>query len=205
MAVIDAARKLFAKRGYFNCTINEIADASRVSAGTVYAQCGGKQGLLKSLMDIWTTAPLVQETLDRIGATESLDEFLDVLGDSYFQFYRRFDDIVQIVVTTAAHDGEAAAALIDATHRHRSALHEIARKARALGGCTADFSDDDFADIVLYHYGPQNGFHFTVKVLGWPEQRARAWISGQLAHALQRGPTVVTEAPPARGIKHHKR
>lgn len=67
---------------------------------------------------------------------------------------------------------------------HRTALHEISRKLRALGALPDSMSDDDFADITLYHYGPQNGFHFTVSVLGWPEQRARDFISAQYAHSL---------------------
>ena len=54
-AVVASARALFAERGYFATTINDIAAASRVSPGTVYQQCGGKQGLLRTLMDTWTT------------------------------------------------------------------------------------------------------------------------------------------------------
>lgn len=183
-AVVDAARTLFAERGYFATTVNDIADASRVSAGTVYQQCGGKQGLLRTLMDTWTSAPLVQQTLDAINATDNLDDALEALADSYLEFWRQFDDIVQLVVATAAHDAEATGSLTNAVIRHRTALHEIARKVRQLGAFPRAFSDDDFADIALYHYGPQNGFHYTVTVLGWPEQRARDFISAQFAHTL---------------------
>lgn len=183
-AVVDAARALFAERGYFATTVNDIADASRVSAGTVYQQCGGKQGLLRTLMDTWTAAPLVQQTLDVINAAETLEDALDALADSYLEFWRQFDDIVQLVVATAAHDAEATGSLTQAVVRHRSALHEIARKIRQLGAFSTEFSDDDFADITLYHYGPQNGFHYTVTVLGWPEERARKFLSAQFAHTL---------------------
>src|SRR5690349_7228744 len=120
-AVVDAARALFADRGFFATTVNEIAEASRVSAGTVYQQCGGKQGLLRTLTDIWTTAPLVQQTLDVIDAASTLDEALDALADAYLGFFRYFDDIIQVVVATAPHDEEATAALADATVRHRTA------------------------------------------------------------------------------------
>lgn len=183
-AVVDAARSLFAERGYFATTVNDIAEASRVSAGTVYQQCGGKQGLLRTLMDVWTTAPLVQQTLDRVNAAASLDEALQALADSYLEFWRQFDDIVQLVVATAAHDAEATGSLAHAVTRHREALHEIAQKVRQLGDFPVSFTDDDFADITLYHYGPQNGFHYTITVLGWPEKRARDFLSAQFAHTL---------------------
>lgn len=183
-AVVDAARTLFAERGYFATTVNDIADASRVSAGTVYQQCGGKQGLLRTLVDIWTTAPLVQQTLDLVNATSSPDELLQTLAEAYLKFYREFGDIIQVIVATAPHDAEAAASMADGGLRHRAALHEISRKLRTLTPFAATFTDDDFADIVLYHYGPQNGFQFTVNGLGWSEERAHDWIRTQFARSL---------------------
>jgi AcrR family transcriptional regulator len=182
--VVSSARTLFAERGYFATTVNDIAAASRVSAGTVYQQCGGKQGLLRTLMDIWTTSDLVKGTLDQVERCTSLAEIVDVLSDSYLQFWRRYDDIVQLVLATAAHDGAAAESLGQATLRHRGALYEIARKVRALGSFPDTFTDEDFADITLYHYGPHNGFHFTVTVLGWPEDRAREFLSTQFRQSL---------------------
>lgn len=183
--VVYAARALFAERGYFATTVNEIADAGRVSPGTVYQQCGGKQGLLRALMDIWTTSPLVQGTLDLVNAASTLDDVLQVLADSYLEFYRQFDDIIQVIVSTAPHDAEASNSLAQAGVRHRTALREIACKVRELGALPASFSDDDFADIALYHYGPQNGFHFTVAELGWSQQRARDWINHQFTRGLR--------------------
>jgi AcrR family transcriptional regulator len=183
-AVVDAARSLFAQRGYFATTVNEIAELSRVSPGTVYQQCGGKQGLLRSLMDMWTTAPLVARTLEAIGYAATLEEALTLLTEAYLAMYQHFDDIIQTVANTAAHDDEAAAALVMATGRHRAALLEIARTFRILGDFPASFSDEDFADIALYYYGAQNGFHFTVAVLGWSEQRARTWIQAQFTRSL---------------------
>lgn len=183
-AVVDAARKLFSERGFFATTVNDIAEASRVSAGTVYQQCGGKQGLLRTLMDTWTTAPLVQQTLDIIGAAETLDDALDALAESYLRFYRQFDDIIQVVIATAPYDEESMTALADATVRHRTALQAISRRVRVLGAFPTAFSDDDFADIALYHYGPQNGYHFTVSVLGWPVNRAQTFINRQFKRSL---------------------
>ncbi len=184
-AVLASARDLFAERGYFATTVNDIAAASRVSPGTVYQQCGGKQGLLRTLMDTWTTSDLVQGTLDQVEDAESLDDVLIVLADSYLEFWRRYDDIVQLVLATAAHDEAAAKSLGQATIRHRGALYDIGRKVRRLAGFPDSFTDEDFADITLYHYGPQNGFHFTVTVLGWPEDRAKDFISAEFARSLR--------------------
>jgi DNA-binding SARP family transcriptional activator len=61
-AVIAAALRLFAESGFFQTSVEQIAKVSRVSPATVYAQSGGKHGLLRSLMDSWTQAPMVVQT-----------------------------------------------------------------------------------------------------------------------------------------------
>jgi AcrR family transcriptional regulator len=183
-AVVDAARSLFAERGYFATTVSDIAELSRVSPGTVYQQCGGKQGLLRTLMDIWTTDPLIAQALDDIDAADTLDEALRLLDKAYYDIFRLFDDIIQTVTTTAAHDDEAAASLMQAHQRHREALAHIAAKVRQLGGYPESFSDTDFVDLSLYFYGNHSGFHFTVAVLGWPEKRAQEWLYAQFTRAL---------------------
>ncbi|MUL74946.1 TetR/AcrR family transcriptional regulator [Mycolicibacterium sp. CBMA 226] len=188
-AVVDAARKLFAERGYFAATVNEIAEASRVSPGTVYQQCGGKQGLLRTLMDIWTTSALVQQTLDAINAADTVEAALEVLADAYLEFFRQFDDIIQVVLATAPHDAEAASALDQATLRHRTALQEISARVRELGDFPASFTDTDFTDLAIYYYGPQSGYHFTVAVLGWSEARARDFLHTQFGRSLHEAVT----------------
>lgn len=179
--MLDNARALFAQHGYFATTVNEIAEASRVSAGTIYQQCGGKHGLLHTLMDTWTTSSLVQQTLDQINAATSVDSALGMLDDAYLEFWRQFDDIAQVVVHTAAQDAVASQHLQPAFLRHRTALAEIARRMRALGEVSYPLNDDDFIAIALYHYGPQNGYHLMISDMGWPEGRAKDFISTQFA------------------------
>jgi AcrR family transcriptional regulator len=49
-AIIDAARRLFAERGYFATKVDDIAAEARVAPATVYAVTGGKQNLLDILI-----------------------------------------------------------------------------------------------------------------------------------------------------------
>ena len=65
-ARLDAARGLFSEQGYFSTKIDDIATRGRVCCATIYAVSGGKQGLLNTLMDIWSRAPIVSTTLDRV-------------------------------------------------------------------------------------------------------------------------------------------
>src|SRR5215813_1233254 len=96
-AVVTAARELFGETGYSGTTVQQIARRARVSPATVYAQCGGKQGLLKTLMDTWTAGPLVREIIESCAATATGAEKLDVLADGYVALYRASGDIIRIV------------------------------------------------------------------------------------------------------------
>lgn len=48
--VLDAAERLFREQGYERTTIEEIAEASEVSIGTIYSYFGSKSGIMRSLM-----------------------------------------------------------------------------------------------------------------------------------------------------------
>ena len=62
-AIVEAARRLFAERGFFATKVDDIAAEARVAPATVYAVTGGKQGLLAELITTWTTDPIVEATI----------------------------------------------------------------------------------------------------------------------------------------------
>src|SRR5579862_6459552 len=110
-AVIAAARQLFAESGFFQTKVEQIAKLSRVSPATVYAQCGGKHGLLRSLMDSWTQAPMVAESeRESVGAPDAV-QVMQTLGDAYLQITKQWGDVIRVVIDVAPHDDESAAVL----------------------------------------------------------------------------------------------
>lgn len=182
-AVIASARKLFASRGFVSTTVNEIAEMSRVSSGTVYQQCGGKQGLLRTLLRSWTDAPLMHTMIEGIDSAMSGAEVLEALADAHLEMYLAFHEIVRLSVATAPHDEDAARSLREVNDLHRGALVTAAQKLRALG-LLSDTSDDDFADIATFYFGTHNGIPFLVNDLGWAPTRARNWIARQFARSV---------------------
>src|ERR1700744_2099588 len=84
-AVIAAARQLFAENGFFQTKAEEIAKLSRVSPATVYAQCGGKQGLLRLLMDSWTQSQAVAESYQESIAAAEAGQIMQTLSAAYLE------------------------------------------------------------------------------------------------------------------------
>src|ERR1700744_6639080 len=109
IAVIAAARQLFAENGFFQTKVEQIAKLSRVSPATVYAQCGGKQGLLRSLMDSWTQTPAVDDSYQESLAAADPVLVMHTLSAAYLQITRQWGDVIRMVIDVAPHDDESTA------------------------------------------------------------------------------------------------
>src|SRR5262245_9073627 len=173
-AVVDAARELFGDAGYTRTTVQQISRRARVSPATVYAQCGGKQGLLKTLMDAWTAGPLVREIIDACAAAPSGAEKLQVLADGYVTLYEASGDIIRIVTDAAAAARDAAEFLETANARHLEALIEIVGQIRSAGDLKKNLSDEDAARIIYFHFRFEQ-FTLAAEEFGWGKKRARDW------------------------------
>ena len=182
-AVVAAARELFGEAGYSRTTVQQIARRARVSPATVYAQCGGKQGLLKTLMDAWTAGPLVREIIEACAAAGSGAEKLHELAEGYVAIIRASGDIIRIVTDAAAAAPDAAEFLATANARHLEALVEIVAQIRETGDLAKDLSDEDAARIIYYHFRFEQ-LTLAVDGFGWGEARARDWIRERVEAAI---------------------
>src|ERR1700722_12025807 len=132
-AVIAAARQLFAENGFFQTKVEQIAKLSRVSPATVYAQCGGKQGLLRLLMDSWTQSQVVAESYQESLAAADAALIMRTLSAAYLQITKQWGDVIRIVIDVAPHDSESAAVLATAEKRRNPNPTEICRHLENTG------------------------------------------------------------------------
>ena len=178
-AVIAAARRLFAENGFFQTKVEEIAKLSRVSPATVYAQCGGKQGLLRSLMDSWTQSPMILGWEQKSLAATDAALVMQSLSTAYLQITKKWGDVVQVVIDVAPHDDASGAVLAIAQRRHNRSLMTICRHLEDIGGLRDDVDARLASRIITYYYGI-DGLLRTRDVFGWSLERSNEWL---LAHA----------------------
>ncbi|HEX4187652.1 MAG TPA: hypothetical protein VHY83_07135 [Solirubrobacteraceae bacterium] len=144
---------------------------------------GGKQGLLKTLMDAWTAGPLVREILDACAGVQSGAEKLQVLADGYVAIYQGSGDIIRIVssssdrplfrspvariwatISTRARGGGRPPSRGTQRHPGRRLPHQAAR-------------------IIFWHFRFEQ-FTLAAENFGWGEDRARDWIRERVEIAL---------------------
>src|ERR1700729_1025847 len=184
-AVIAGARQLFAENGFFQTKVEQIAKLSRVSPATVYAQCGGKQGLLRLLMDIWTQSQVVAESYQESLAAADAVLIMQTLSTAYLQITKQWGDIIQVVIDVAPHDGESGAVLATAHRRHNRNLTMICRHLEGIGALRADVDARLASRIITYYYGI-DGLLRTRDVFGWSLERSNEWLLAHVSTAVLR-------------------
>ena len=186
-AVLAAARRLFAESGFFQTRVEQIAKLSRVSPATVYAQCGGKQGLLRSLMDSWTQAPVIVEFEQKALATDDAAVVMQTLSTAYLQITEQWGDVVRVVIDVAPHDDESGVVLATAQRRHNRSLTTICRHLEDIGALRDDVDARLASRIITYYYGI-DGLLRTREVFGWSLKRSNEWLLAHASAAVMRSP-----------------
>ena len=186
-AVIAAARQLFAQNGFFQTKVEQIAKLSRVSPATVYAQCGGKQGLLRLLMDSWTQSQVVAESYQESLAAANAVLIMQTLSAAYLQITKQWGDVIRVVIDVAPHDAESAAVLAIAQKRHNHNLTQICRHLEDIGALRNDVDARLATRTITYYYGI-DGLLRTRDVFGWSLERSDRWLLARASAAVLRSP-----------------
>lgn len=141
-AILAAALKLFADRGYAGTSVKEIVDAARVTKPVLYYYFANKAALYQALVDFAHDERfrLMQEAAAR-GAT--LEEKLVELLSSLFAFMRKNRDVIRVAFATAfAAPGEMPEEVryLEKATRNFAFVHSLIKAAKTAGELQAGFA-----------------------------------------------------------------
>lgn len=182
-AIVAAARRLFSERGYFATKVDDIAASARVAPATVYAVSGGKQGLLRTLMETAITDPIVQTTIGRVEQLDDPAAILSLVSATVRNMREESGDVMRVLLNTAPHDKAVFENLAIATARYRSAFEPIARRLMDLGALREDLELTDAVDVFWFYFG-YSGLFTLHDENGWSFDRAEHWLCREASRAL---------------------
>ena len=182
-AVLEAARQLFAERGFFATRVEDIAAESRVSAGTVYAVWGGKHGLMQGLIELWSTAPSIQATDEDILRLEDPATILRLVSARARGMREDYGDIMRTILATAPNEPAVAAFTREANVIYRDALTRIAQRLADLGGLREGIDVKQATDMLWLYFG-YAGLFAMHDDNGWSWEQAEEWLADQAIHAV---------------------
>jgi AcrR family transcriptional regulator len=186
-AIVQAARRLFSEQGYFATKVDEIAATARVAPATVYAVSGGKQGLLRTLMEAWTTDPVVAKTLGCVEEMGDPAAIVRLVAAKCRSMREDYGDIMRVMLATAPHDQAVAESLATATHRYRQAFVPIGQRLADLGALRDGLDVKQAVDVLWFYFGYSTLFTLHDDN-GWSYDRAEEWLHDEASRALLRNP-----------------
>jgi AcrR family transcriptional regulator len=180
-AVIAAAGRLFAERGYAATSIEEIAAAAGVSRATVFTSVGGKSKLLKTALDVAIVGddepiPLPDRPRSRaIRAEPDPRKYLALYAELVTEIDGRLAGIHEAVRGAAGADRDARALWETHLAQHRQGAANVIGDLARKGGIRKDLDPETAADIV-WLLGPGT-YQMLVHRRGWSPDRFREWLT----------------------------
>src|SRR4051812_36487613 len=188
-AVIEAARTLFAERGYAATTIEAISDLSDTPQATIYRLFVSKVGILKALLDVSIGGD--DEPVAMLERPQVRDLFTD--PDPHIQLARfaallrdlmaRSAPVHRLLAEAARSDQDAASLLDDIARQRQQGQQRMARSLARSGALRPGLRERDAADIIYALASPEV-YALLVLDRRWSGQRYERWVAGILTEQL---------------------
>jgi AcrR family transcriptional regulator len=184
-AVVDAARALFADRGYQATTIDAISARAEVPAATVYRLFSSKLGILKALLDVSIAGD------DRADAVQDRPQVVVVLGERdptkllagfaelVAAINARSNDVYRILAGAAGSDPAAAGLFADYQRQRADGQGQVARSLARARALRQGVRERDAADVIHVLMSPEV-YRLLVLDRGWTQRRYQRWLSETL-------------------------
>jgi AcrR family transcriptional regulator len=200
-AILDAARTLFAERGYARTTVADIAAAAHVAVPTVYVSVGPKPAILGELRKQIPVAAGVT------GDTQAVQTMLARASDpvrimaGFAAGLRRMmetsGDLMFAIEAAAPYEPAAAEAWEEGMVIHRTNWGVVVQRLEALGTLKQSLDPAKATDMLAFLSLPAT-WRTLRQLYGWTYDQIEAWmIETALTLVTEPSPALRTDARPA--------
>ncbi|HEY6836949.1 MAG TPA: TetR/AcrR family transcriptional regulator [Gaiellaceae bacterium] len=145
--LLDAAVRVFARKGYHAARVGDIAEEAGVAYGLVYHYFGSKEEVLRSVFrETWRA--LIQTIESVEDGDDPPREQLRKVAEILLRSWRRDPDLVRVLVLEVTRSGYLAGEL-DEIVASFAAIQQIVERGQADGSIRADL-DPRLASYVFY-------------------------------------------------------
>lgn len=189
--ILDAARHLFAGRGYAETTIEAIATEAQVAVPTVYAAFQSKRGVLSALLGRLAAgergAPPLLETARARAVLAETDprRILELFVDHLSQVQERVMPMYEVMKSAARSEPDVAELLARTQAGRLSNVGAVPARLAELGALRPGVSVGDASRTVWVLASPE-ARQMLETFAGWSPDRFRAWLLETLSAVLLR-------------------
>ncbi|HEY8676005.1 MAG TPA: helix-turn-helix domain-containing protein [Candidatus Dormibacteraeota bacterium] len=189
LAVIEAAARLFADRGYVATSMDDIAKEAGVSRATVFTAVGGKAAVLKAAYDVAIVGdddpvPLPQRPWARAVRDEpDPGRMVDGYAHMITEVSGRVASVYEAMRGAAATDGEVRALWEGMRSERRGGSAGFIGFLVARGALQVRLDRKRAADVVWVLNDP-GLYHLLVHDRGWSPEQFQLWLANTLKSQL---------------------
>ena len=192
-SILDAARRLFAQRGYAQTPVRMLAKEAGVAVRTVYLSFGSKQGVLMALVDFIGEDAGAIETREAAVALVDGPEMGPEMGPKmialvarlYRNLYERGSDVIDMVQQGAAVEPELRVALRHGHGNSRASIEATCVRLSELSLLRSDLTVDEAAGHCLVLVS-RDGYEEMVELRNWSPDTYESWLRRALQAAVLR-------------------
>jgi len=186
--ILNAARRLFADRGYSRTSVRDIAREAGVSAQTVYDSVGSKRALVARLNDVIDVEAGVADIARRAAESSDAAEIASTGARITRSILEHCGDIIRALVTGAAAEPDLAAVLDEGHRRHLAGATQTVETLDRLGFLAPELDRTEAVESLA----AATDFRFALVLrddYGWSLDRIENWIASTSRTLLLRNPT----------------
>lgn len=180
-AIVTAARRLFATRGYVATPIDAIAREAGVAVQTVYAVFGSKRAMLLAMLDTMDDQADVGAVRDAM-ANGSATAQRKAIARFFGRLFTRGGDVIEAARAAGAADRELAALTAKGVARHRTFARGVVNGWSRAGllrrGLSPRDASDALAAISSYSVFAE------LRASGWSVSRYERWLYEAIGRLL---------------------
>jgi TetR/AcrR family transcriptional regulator, fatty acid metabolism regulator protein len=193
--ILDAAIRVFARRGFHACRVSDVADEAGVAYGLVYHYFDSKEEILNTLFrERWQIMLDAIVEIDRTSDASARDK-LYLVASFIIDSYRHEPDLMKVIIVEVTRSANSFGQLHLAKIREAYALiADIVEQARRDGSFKADISAE-FAAMCFYGAIEQllSGWIFGILPETEEEfERAKALVVETICGGLESAPSPVS-------------
>ena len=174
-ALIAAARRLFAERGYTRTSVRDIAEAAGVSSQTVYDSIGSKQALVARLNDLIDAEADIATIVGSGVGSDDPGEILAVQARVVCSILEHCGDILRALVSGAAAEPDLALVMAEGHRRHVEGARRIVARLADLDALEPTVSVDAAA-ATLSATSDISFALLLADTFGWSIEAIEDWI-----------------------------
>ena len=181
--ILEAARRLFAERGYVGTSVSDIAEEAGVAVQTIYARLESKRGMLMGLIDLIDEQAGVGDLAAAITAATTPADALWAEVRLTRTFQERCGDIIGALFAAAGAEPDLAGAVAEGQRRHREGAQLAVMRIAELGGLRERVSPESAAALVALST-THEAWRELVDAHGLTWDDAEAWLAEALGRAV---------------------